>query len=81
MKKIKTIYWTDAATVSGWQSLSNACEFKPVKCVTMGIEIKRTKKYILVAASYSLNDKGDIVSVADVTSILLSSITKIKINK
>lgn len=77
-KKIKVypceVEWVDATGHSGWQSVDEALERKPVTMYTLGYVIEKTNKFLKLVRS--VEDKGD--DVGDVFTIPNDWVRKIK---
>ena len=62
MKKRQLVYvvWTDAVANAGWfgeDELQKWIDNLTMKCIDVGWLIKKTKKYIVLASRYSVDDK------------------------
>lgn len=68
------VEWVDATGHSGWQSVDEALERKPVTMYTLGYIIERTDKFLKMVRS--VEDKGD--DVGDVFTIPNDWVRKVK---
>ena len=81
MKKKKfgdrvTITWTDACTMDGWKSVSEAIKIPDeVFCKTLGYFLNQTKDFITIAHTIGLSSKNDVTGVLHIPK---AWITKIK---
>ena len=53
LKKIVVVYWSDAASSDGWDSIESYLEHAPIVCRTAGFLLTSTKNYVTIASTES----------------------------
>ena len=53
LKKIVVVYWSDAASSDGWDSIESYLEHTPIVCRTAGFLLTSTKNYVTIASTES----------------------------
>lgn len=80
MKKKKfgdriTVTWTDALTVDGWKSVSEAIKIpNEVFCKTTGYFLNQTKDFITIAHTIGLSEKNDVDGILHIPKIWITKI-------
>ncbi len=78
---LRPIYvrWQDASHTAGWHELKRARKDKvgpDIVCESLGFEIKRTKKYLVIAQS--ANDCGDISDLLIIPTNMIQEERRLK---
>ena len=51
-RKVYAIYWEDTQNSGGWEDVEAAKLHKAAQCVTVGLLVRRDKKYTRIAMGY-----------------------------